>query len=363
MPSTGLSKIEFEREIAALLRLREQVATLRPAVETILKFASAYRTLHQRIGANETRRAALRRRLGLDQHQHQRLMTIGLKSKTLGQFRRALPAAIEPLYELARLTKDTAGENRLREAVERHELTPTSGIRDIRAIRQSSHDGALPETKIAAMRAEVDKLNAHYMARVEQRAEQAVGRLIDRKWKKLFWKVLRSTKGMPFGSQKARWHYAERHVGIKRDEVTGGTFDAGAAWVNSEPQLAMLMKKAEREGGVNVTQSGEPIVSMLLHAFELGSDSGELFNVIKAARDGVRVPKRLVHLTKMLEAADAVENKARAAEIDGDNAKLRDLMSRLPSNRARRSLANWGKNVEPAPAAPNRAVDDDPQPK
>lgn len=294
MPSTGLSKIEFEREIAALLRLREQVAvTLRPAVAAILKFASAYRTLHQRIGADENRRAALRRRLGLDQHQHQRLMTVGLKAKTLGQFSRALPAAIEPLYELARMTKDAAGEERLRTAVERHELTPTSGIRDIRAIRQSTHDRALPETKIAAIRAEADKLNAQYMARVERRAEQAVRRLIDRKWKKLFGKVLRSTKGMPFGSQKARWHYAERHVGVKRDEVTGGTFDAGAAWVNSERQLAMLMEKAGREGAVRVGSDGATDTSMFLQAVELGSDSGDLFKVIKAARDGVRMPKRL----------------------------------------------------------------------
>jgi hypothetical protein len=67
----GLSKTEFEREINGLLRLREHVAaTLRPAVEAILKFANAYRALHQRIGPNYNRRVELRRRLGLDEYQH-----------------------------------------------------------------------------------------------------------------------------------------------------------------------------------------------------------------------------------------------------------------------------------------------------
>src|SRR5690349_13235173 len=98
MPSTGPSKSEFEREIAALLRLRENIsAPSRPTVEAILTFANAYRTLHQRIGANHNRDVALRRRLGLGDHQHQRLMAIALKSSRLGQFSGALPPAVEPL--------------------------------------------------------------------------------------------------------------------------------------------------------------------------------------------------------------------------------------------------------------------------
>jgi hypothetical protein len=139
MAKTGLSKTEFVREVDALLRLREHVAAaLRPAADAILKFANAYRTLHQRIGPNYNRRVELRRRLGLDEYQHQRMMAIAVQSKTLGQFRRALPPAVEPLYELARLSKDAAGEKRLRAAVKRHEVTPTSGIREIRVIRKSA---------------------------------------------------------------------------------------------------------------------------------------------------------------------------------------------------------------------------------
>jgi hypothetical protein len=66
------------------------------------------------------------------------MMAIAAQSKTLTEFRRALPPAVEPLYEIARLTKDAAGEKRLRAAVRRHELTPTSGIREIRTIGQST---------------------------------------------------------------------------------------------------------------------------------------------------------------------------------------------------------------------------------
>lgn len=139
MASTSLSKSEFEREIGGLLRLKHHVAaTLRPAVEAILKFAAAYRTVHQRIGPDYDRRVALRARLGLDEYQHQRLMAIAERSKTLSEFTRVLPPAVEPLYELARLARDAAGEKRLRTAVQRHELTPTSGVREIRSIRHST---------------------------------------------------------------------------------------------------------------------------------------------------------------------------------------------------------------------------------
>ena len=65
--TTGLSKTDFDHEVQSLLRLKGQVAaTLRPAVEAILRFANAYRDVHQRIGPNYDRRVALRARLGLD---------------------------------------------------------------------------------------------------------------------------------------------------------------------------------------------------------------------------------------------------------------------------------------------------------
>jgi hypothetical protein len=44
MPTTALSKTQFEHELDALARLQQQVAaTLRPAVEAFLNFANEYR--------------------------------------------------------------------------------------------------------------------------------------------------------------------------------------------------------------------------------------------------------------------------------------------------------------------------------
>ena len=112
MPTDSLSKTDFDHEVQSLLRLQQVAATLRPAVEAILRFANAYRDAHQRIGPNYDRRVALRARLGLDEYQHQRLMAIAAQSKTLTPFSRALPPAVEPLYEIARLTRDAAGEKK-----------------------------------------------------------------------------------------------------------------------------------------------------------------------------------------------------------------------------------------------------------
>jgi hypothetical protein len=149
MATEWLSKTDFDHEVQSLLRLKGQVAAaLRPAVEAILRFAKSYRDVHRRIGPNYDRRVALRARLGLDEYQHQRLMAIAAQANTLTQFSRALPPAVEPLYEIARLTRDAAGEKRLRRAVERQELTPTSGIREIRSIRKAAHrrSAKLPTT-------------------------------------------------------------------------------------------------------------------------------------------------------------------------------------------------------------------------
>jgi hypothetical protein len=180
MPSTLLSRADFEddmNELRALawLRVVRQSARRNNSADKIRRtleiglrprspcavaaprprcgFANAYRQLHQRIGPNYERRVALRARLGLDEYQHQRMMAIAAQSKTLTQFSRALPPAVEPLYELARLTKNAAGEKRLRRAVERKELTPTSGIREIRNIRQSTRPAA---TKGRASKAAVE---------------------------------------------------------------------------------------------------------------------------------------------------------------------------------------------------------------
>lgn len=138
MPTTSLTKTQFEHELNALARLQEKVvAVLRPAVEAFLNFANEYRKLYTLVGADHERRDALQARLGIDPYQHQRFMAIAECSPTLSTFKRALPPAVEPLYEVARLARDSHGEQRLRTAVKRHELTTTSGIREIRGIRNS----------------------------------------------------------------------------------------------------------------------------------------------------------------------------------------------------------------------------------
>jgi len=47
-----------------------------------------------------------------------------------------------------------------------------------------------------------------------------------------------------------------------------------------------------------------------------------------------------------------------AAEIDAVNAKLRELANRSSANRMRRSLANWGKDAQSAPAENAKAESD-----
>ena len=111
-------------------------------------------------------------------------------------------------------------------------------------------------------------------------------------------------------------------MGIHRDEVTGGTLDAGAAWVNSAGELDKFME-----------QGGSCSPSMLMQAAELGSDSGELAQVIIDARNTVRMPKRLDQIAKLLERADAVYRQEHAAEIEADTAKQRERMNRSVRNR------------------------------
>lgn len=134
MPTTALTRADFERKLARLERLKKRVAqVLRPAVEAYLDFAREYRALYE--AAERSRRELVKERLGIDDYQHQRLMAIAETSKTLLGFRRALPPAMEPLYEVARIARRDDGEDKLRAAIETDRLTPTSGIREIRLIR------------------------------------------------------------------------------------------------------------------------------------------------------------------------------------------------------------------------------------
>ena len=355
-------------------------------------------------------------------------MAIAAQSKTLTQFSRALPPAVEPLYEIARLSRDAAGEKRLRSAITRHELTPTSGIREIRSIRNAtrrrsakprtttSQESRRPpslefaveaeeilrwnmveqfkmelaellskyglrfgarggltneaavkhvieqhwakqdrtsrapsEPNLDALRAEADKLNAQYIDRVQRRVEQAVRRLIDQKWKAKLGAALRSTKGKSFPNQKARWRYAEQRMGIHRDEVTGGTLDAGAALVNSAGELDKLME-----------QGGSRSPSMLMQAAELGSDSKELAQVIIDARNTVRMPKRLETITKLLEDADTVYRQEHAAEIEADVAKQRELINRSKANRMPWRSPSRSGEIKDSPAGNERPRKDEP---
>jgi hypothetical protein len=134
MPTTSLTKTQFEQELTELTRLKEHVAAvLRPAVEAYLAFAKKYRELHDRV--ERKRRHELRSRLGVDDYQHQRLMAIAEASKTLLGFKRALPPAMESLYEVARIARRDDGVKKLRAAIDAERLTPTAGIREIREIR------------------------------------------------------------------------------------------------------------------------------------------------------------------------------------------------------------------------------------
>lgn len=209
MPTTSLSKTQFERDLDVLARLRENVVALRPAVEAFLTFANEYSRLYTLVGANHQRRDALQARLGIDAYQHQRFMAIAANAKLLSSVKRALPPAIEPLYEVARLARDSHGEERLRAAVKRHELTPTTGIREIRGIRNSlrpkpatpvptvsaasqhlttldfvfASDAVLRWSDIEAFKADLTALLAkHQLRPVSFRNEKALRRGIESYW-------------------------------------------------------------------------------------------------------------------------------------------------------------------------------------
>jgi len=137
MPKTALTETEFKKEVAALAHLQQEVATLlRPAVQALLRFAKEYSTLYEKVHGAPVQVRSLRERLGVNDYQHQRLMGIARQSKTLGTVKRALPPAVEPLYEAALLVQHMGGDKLLRDAVKDGEVTPTSGMRVFREMRQ-----------------------------------------------------------------------------------------------------------------------------------------------------------------------------------------------------------------------------------
>jgi hypothetical protein len=116
-----------------------------------------------------------------------------------------------------------------------------------------------------------------------------------------------------------------KRVGIFHNEITGGPLESSAAWVNDSRALDTLIER----GGSFPT-------SMLRQAVEIGSDSSELAQVIIAARNTVKVPKRLQTITKRLEDAETVYRQEHAAEIEADVANARKL-----HNRSRASRLPW----------------------
>jgi len=195
---------------------------------------------------------------------------------------------------------------------------------------------ALSEAELNTLRAEADRLSALYTDRVQRRAERAVRSLINTRWKTRLGAALRSTKGMLFPDRRTRWRYAMNRTGFLLDEITTGTLDPSAAWVNDAGELERMI---ERDGGSTA--------SMLRQALEIGSDTSELAQVIIAARNTVKVPKRLERIAKLLEDAEAVYRQEHAAEIQGDVAKLRGF--------GKRSL---GSRVPWASATPSSGIND-----
>lgn len=179
-------------------------------------------------------------------------------------------------------------------------------------------------SNLDALFAEADKLNAQYAQRVNRRVERALRGLVSKRWKARFGAALRSTKGMSFLSRKARWDYAVKRTGIFRDELSG-EFDPSAAWVTSGRELESL---------IEVSAARSP--SLLTQAAELGSDASELAAVVIAARNSVRLPRRLEQITTALERADAAYRQEHAAEIEADIAKQRVI------NRSRASRWSSG---------------------
>jgi len=234
-------------------------------------------------------------------------------------------------------------------------FAPQVGLNNSEAVKQSVRRPQLkqdraetPDDAADALYAECNRLNGEYVARVQRRVEQAVRRLIGRQWKAKFGAALRATKGMKFPNQKARWRYATKRTGIERDEVTGGTLDAGAAWVNRPDELDMMMDRDGRSDAVRMDAGGAPSTSMLLQAVEIGSDSAELFTVIKAERDRVRVPKRLQQLGKALEDVQRRDDELHRADIQADIDRQREFVKR--SSRLRR-MGRWSNGATDPPSA------------
>lgn len=140
MATAELVKTDFERDLEHLIQLKTAVAELlRPAAAKYLEFAREYWRLYTTVRGERRLVERLQLTLGVSEdHQHQRLRRIAEQATVLLPLRDALPAAVEPLYEVALVAAREGGVKRLRDAVKRDVLTPESGIREIRALKQRS---------------------------------------------------------------------------------------------------------------------------------------------------------------------------------------------------------------------------------
>ena len=177
MPTTQLSKSDFDTHLNALVRLKTEVADLlRPVAAKYLEFAQQYWQCYTSVKGDPRLVQRLRSTLGISEdHHHQRLRRIAEQSKALLPFKKALPAAVEPLYEVALVSAQQGGTKRLREAVRRRDLTPQSGIREIRAFKKAKRSarkkaiGSVPETVV---RLDISRSD-------EKRLAQAVAALLE----------------------------------------------------------------------------------------------------------------------------------------------------------------------------------------
>jgi hypothetical protein len=148
-----LHPTEFPKRLKLLKELQAAASNnYQLAAESILAYATEYTTLYEAVRAIAQRnvRKPLLRRLNETLHPEEkqanaiatRLRTIAsednIKRLKSSRFVRALPPALEPMYEVARALDNPTEERRVLKAIHDGKLTPESTLRAIRQIRDGS---------------------------------------------------------------------------------------------------------------------------------------------------------------------------------------------------------------------------------
>jgi hypothetical protein len=151
--TTPLNPTEFPRRLKELRELQASAANAyRVAAESILAYATEYKRLYEAVRAiaeGDVRKPLLRR-LNETLHPEEkqanavatRLRTIAntenIKRLRSNRFLKALPPALEPMYEVARALDNPTEERRVVKAISDGTLTQASTVRAIRQIKAGS---------------------------------------------------------------------------------------------------------------------------------------------------------------------------------------------------------------------------------